>query len=295
MSPNNSIRAPLRIIDSRRANPSVKKCRDSVIGLPLDYKIPSVRPAPSVAVLLHAHYTDDLAEFQKALRNIPFPFALFISTDTEQKKTIIEQNFTGWAAQPFEVHVFPNRGRDIAPKFVGFRAVYEHYAFVLHLHTKRSSHTAALKEWRSFLLNCLLGSSEIVASIFEMFSQCPQLGMVAPRSFEFVRKYMVWGGNFATCAKLAAGMGIRLKPNSPLDFAAGSMFWARTAALEPLLRLDLAFDSFDEELGQIDGALCHAIERLTFYSCEKAGYTWLHAGPLGHPAPFEKPVRVSSS
>ena len=53
------------------------------------------------------------------------------------------------------------------------------------------------------------------------------------------------------------------------------MFWARSAALAPLLDLGLTFDDFPAEAGQTDGTLAHAIERLYLHSCERAGYGWL--------------------
>ena len=285
--------APLQFIKSKRADLVANEPLDLFIALPLAYQVPAVLPIPRVAVLLHAYYTDLLSEIQQMLKNIPFPFKLFISTDTEQKKAIIEQSFIDWSLGPFEVHVFPNRGRDIAPKFVGFRDVHRDYEFVLHIHTKKSPH-GNFGKWRPFLLNCLLGSPQIVAGIFEMFSQCPRLGIVAPRNFKSIRHWMTWGVNFDKCAKLAKRMGITLRRDSPIDFASGSMFWARSAALKPLLELNLTFDDFDEEQGQLDGELNHAIERLTFYSCEAAGYAWCHAGPANNLACFEEALNISS-
>jgi lipopolysaccharide biosynthesis protein len=53
------------------------------------------------------------------------------------------------------------------------------------------------------------------------------------------------------------------------------MFWARSAALRPLLNLALSFNDFPQETGQIDGTLAHAIERLYLLACERAGFSWL--------------------
>jgi lipopolysaccharide biosynthesis protein len=261
---------------------------DNVIELPLAYQLKQFNTAPSVAVLLHAFYVDQIDEFRQALQNIPFKFMLFVSTDTEQKKRVIEQKLSGRQEGAFEIRTFPNIGRDIAPKFVGFRDVHNQYEFVLHIHTKKSPHDRNLIGWRPFLIHSLLGSREIVQSIFEMFLGCPRLGIVAPRNFASVRRHMVWGPSFNECAKLAARMSITIEKNSPLDFAAGSMFWARSSALQPLLNLGLSFDDFARGKSHIDGEIHHAIERLTFFSCERAGYSWCHAGPATAPMAFEK-------
>ena len=53
------------------------------------------------------------------------------------------------------------------------------------------------------------------------------------------------------------------------------MFWARSAALQPLLDLNLSFEDFPDESGRIDGTLAHAIEHLYYFVCERAGFRWI--------------------
>ena len=69
-------------------------------------------------------------------------------------------------------------------------------------------------------------------------------------------------------------MGIALTPDHSPDFPAGSMFWARSAALKPLFDTDL-ITNFLSEREPHDDTLAHAIEHLYYFICEHAGYTWI--------------------
>jgi GT2 family glycosyltransferase len=66
-----------------------------------------------------------------------------------------------------------------------------------------------------------------------------------------------------------------LDEHAPLDFPSGSMFWARTAALKPLLGIGLKTEAFDAESNQTDATLAHAVERIFFHVCEHAGFDWI--------------------
>ncbi|MFA5321617.1 MAG: rhamnan synthesis F family protein, partial [Smithella sp.] len=266
---------------------------EPVLAVPFGFSQRSARPEGRIAVILHAYYPHLAPEFRRYLDNICHPFDLFVSTDTELKANLLRRVFAGVNAGSVEVRVVPNRGRDIAPKLITFRDAYDSHAFVLHLHTKISNHNAFLAGWRGFVLNCLLGSPDIVESVLEAFVRMPQLGIVAPRNFPAIRFHMIWDVNFLPARALAARMGITITPDSPLDFPAGSMFWARSAALRPLLDLDLSFDDFSEEMGQTDGTLAHAVERLYFYVCEKAGFRWVHTGSSEDIQPMEWLLRAN--
>ncbi len=256
---------------------------DYSLAVPFSYAPAPLRDPPSVAVVCHLFYPELAAEIGGYLRSLPFPADLFLSTDTEGKRDDVAASFEAWRRGTVEVRVTPNRGRDIAPKLVGFRDVHERYEYVLHVHSKMSRHDRMLAPWRGFLLENLLGSAAIVHSIFELFARQPGLGMVAPQHYENVRPWLDWGGNYRAAQSLARRMGIALPPGHALDFPSGSMFWARTAALRPLLDLELGFEDFQPEAGQTDSTVAHAVERLYFLVCEKAGYSWIKvANPALH-------------
>jgi len=270
----------------RRAPPTIRPIElDFSAAIPFDYHPAAHTSALGLAVICHIFYADMVAEFGRYLQNIPFPFDLFISTDTESKEAVIRRFFANWMKGSIDIRLVKNQGRDIAPKFVSFRDVYSSYEYVLHLHSKRSDHAGFLANWRGFLLNNLIGSTDIVNSIFAAFSHCPRLGIIASQHFEPIRPFINWGANFEISSKLANRMGITLRLNHALDFPSGSMFWARSAALKPLVELNLTFDDFPSECGQLDGTLAHAVERLSYFVCERAGFRWIK---VSHPKLFNQ-------
>src|SRR5712692_4073356 len=248
---------------------------DYFLAVPFDYPLEKWESSPRLAVICHVFYTDMAGEFQRYFLNIPFPFDLYITTDSLEKKSAIENFFSKWERGKVEVRIAPNRGRDIAPKLIACRDVHDNYEFVLHIHTKRSLHERVLSGWRSYLLGTLLGSEQIVGSIFELFRNDPRLGIIAPQHFQPIRNWIGWGWNFEIAEKFARRMRIKISLEGRVDVASGSMFWARSAALKPLLDCNLSLNEFAEEAGQSDGTLAHVIERLYFFACERAGYRWI--------------------
>jgi lipopolysaccharide biosynthesis protein len=228
-------------------------------------------PQPSsVAIICHIFYPELLPEIRKFLENIPFGSDLFFSTDTEEKRNLVEQALAGWNKGHITTRIMPNRGRDVAPRLIGYREVHDVYEFVLHVHSKSTLYRNDLAGWRELLFRNLVGSPEIVYSVFEAFARHPHLGLIFPQHYEPTRELIGWGSNYHIAQYLAQRMGISLAPAQKIDFPSGSMFWARSAALRPLLDLALSFSDFPAEEGQIDGTLAHAIERLYPLACEKA-------------------------
>lgn len=248
---------------------------DYALQIPFNWEIPDIKPQPSIAVFCHIFHDDLIGEIKTSIQNIPFPFDLYITTNTEEKKDRILNEFTGWKRGSLEIKIFENRGRDIAPKLLAWKAVYEKYEFFLHIHSKKAPQRHILRNWRTYLYKNLLGSEMIVRSIFEAFYNDPALGMVGTFHFLDIRPSIGWGSDFDIAKKIAHQAGIDVYLNGRIDYPSGSMFWGRTAAVRPILNVISDVSQFEEELNQKDGTLAHAIERLYFFSCEKAGFKWI--------------------
>jgi GT2 family glycosyltransferase len=250
---------------------------DPSISVPLPWARPSTRAlrTPRLAVLIHLHFVEFANEFLGYMQCLREPVDVYLSTSSARDAEIVRAAFAQWTGGVTEVRVLPNRGRDIAAKLVGFADVYARYEYVLQLHGKRSTHASVLASWRQFLVETLVGDGDGARSALAVLDSEPQVGMIGVQHFEPMRQWVNWGGNFERCQRLASRMGFALDANAPLDFPSGSMFWARTSALRPLLDLRLTFDDFEPEQGQIDGTLAHAIERLFYFACEHAGFAWV--------------------
>lgn len=248
---------------------------DKVRSLALPFTAPSDASAPRIAVLLHLYYADLADEFLERLACLPGRADLFVTTTTALDRDRLQTAFSRWQAGAVQVMQVQNRGRDVAPKFVSLAHVHDDYELCLHLHGKKSLHWPHGTAWRRQLLDCLVGDAATVRSILAAFAADPRLGVIFPKPWAPLECAINWGHEYERAEALARRMGIHVTPETPLEFAAGSMFWARSAALRPLLELGLRTEDFPVEDGLHQQGLAHTIERLVLHACEAAGYRWI--------------------
>jgi hypothetical protein len=294
--PHLFLKYDLGLVTSLDAVPSVRPCEENDYCLKAPFEFATTLPEPGpIAAIIHVYYTDMLPKVLSYLGNVPFRTDLFISTDTEAKKAAINAISAGFTNGTIEVRVFENRGRDIAPFVVGFADVLTRYDYFIHLHTKRSPHGGdPLAHWLDYLLTNLLGSERIVTSIFNLMIS-HNIGIVFPQHLFALRGILNWGYDFDLAASLLRRAGFTLDKMHLLEFPSGSMFWGRTAALRPLLEMGLQFSDFQDEAGQIDGTLAHAIERSFLFFTELAGFRWAKILSDSIEYPAEKTVLASKS
>jgi len=237
---------------------------------------PERRPTvePKIAVALHLHYPDLWPEFEALLEATGRQFQLFL-TLTQPDAALaqrVQARFPG-----AEITVYENRGRDVGPFIQLLReGKFDPFDLICKLHGKKSGQSGprmVLGEiWRQVSAFDLIGSRGVVDRIIAEFERSPETQMIGSRRFRLPNEWKgekaAWGENRAMALNLLEAMGM---PGSRLDFFAGTMFWVRRGALEPLRRLDLPLAAFPEEAGQQDGTLQHALERVLGMICTKIG------------------------
>jgi lipopolysaccharide biosynthesis protein len=237
----------------------------------------------NVAIVLHLYYEDLLDDLCDALADNVAAFDLFVSV----RPDVSEETVTKLLARYPNacVSLVQNRGRDILPFLQTLTVVSElGYDVGCKIHAKKSTYRSDGANIRAELIDVLLGSRTTVEAIVNRFQVDPALGLVLahgsrPSLTEKFANRDNRGWLDELLPRLGRGEEIGMYN---FRFPAGSMFWFRPGALKPLMALGLQAHDFERELGQIDGTLAHAIERLFELSAEVAGYTVTDTQALGH-------------
>jgi lipopolysaccharide biosynthesis protein len=225
-----------------------------------------------VAIVAHLYYMDWFDELATTISRSPIDVDVFISlrADIQPHELAAVR-----AALP---HAYllraTNRGRDWQP-FIQFLPALREFGYVAacKIHSKKSLHLKDGSSLRKRLLGALM-SREKVSRIVSRFRSEPRLGMVVPAGARVTlaeRDRHVLNTHWLD--RLLPQLGAESQiGNYSFDFVAGSMFWFRPAALSQLAELKLDANDFERELGQVDGTLAHALERLALFSAQQTGY-----------------------
>jgi lipopolysaccharide biosynthesis protein len=225
------------------------------------------------AVILHVYYPDLWEEIAAYLDNLDDDYDLYVSIPNNVKfsrDVVMQRN------PHASIFQCTNRGRDIAP-FLDLFSIIEKldYRYICKIHTKKSVHREDGDTWRKEIFNELLGSSMEIEGIKQHLDR-KDIGIIGPRSHLISTEYYM-GGNKALIGELAKKLDVPYE-GEYFTFIAGSMFWFKPSAISPVLDLRLNVDDFPLEMGQKDGTLAHAVERLICLIAKNKGYRIIETG-----------------
>ncbi|SFP42178.1 Glycosyl transferase family 2 [Nitrosomonas cryotolerans] len=235
-------------------------------------------PAGNIAIHAHIFYADLATELAKLLHHMPFPYDLFVSVPDEKTDNLCRKTFSGLPRlRALRVTIVANRGRDIAPFFSTLGEALQQYDYIAHIHSKKSLYNqGATNGWREYLLSNLFGSETQIRKIFTLLTHEDKIGLVYPQNFSGLPySASTWLSNRALGRAWCQRLGITPIPAGYFDYPAGSMFWARSEALQPLFKAGIKIEDFPEEAGQTDATLAHCLERLLVLVSRHAGYNSL--------------------
>jgi lipopolysaccharide biosynthesis protein len=169
------------------------------------------------------------------------------------------------------------------------------YDFVCKLHSKKSPHLREGDRWRIEIVNQLL--SPAAGEALNACQLKPSVGILAPQgSLESLADPSIRLRSEKNLVALARRLNCELTFGE--SFVAGSMFWFRPSALRSVYELFAQGLEFEPELGQVDGTMAHAIERIVCIAAKGAGMSTQEFGEtINRPSQWaqEGPKRGSGS
>jgi len=214
------------------------------------------------------------------INNIPFNYDLYISTVSQEKKEIIETYLKDLDVNKYEVKTYENKGTDVYPFIRQMRTKYKKYKYICHLHTKKSMHKKLLGlNWSIYLYNNLIGDKNIIKDILYDFERYDKLGFIFPEAYyDIIKGIKIFEDSNLSLHDIKYNyINYILKRifhknkvvGDKLVFPLGNMFWAKTKAIYQIFNVRL---KYPEELGQTNGTIMHAIERIWLYLVQLNGY-----------------------
>lgn len=238
-----------------------------------DSQFASLVSIPKVAIHAHIFYEEIASEISEYLHNVPCAFDLFVTTDSEEKATELRDCFSDLGnVSRLEVAAVGNRGRDVLPFLDQLRDVAERYDIIGHIHSKKSLYDEYGNDWRTYLLQNVLGSRDLIIDVFNAFLDNDDIGLLFPQTFHAVRGSLEWGSNKEIAERAIDALGLRVDLPDEIVFPAGNMLWIRPAAVLQLFTLDVSSFYSEEDDGKIDGTIMHAVERLWPYVARANGF-----------------------
>lgn len=223
----------------------------------------------NTAIVIHVYYPEIAGEILKYIDE-DSDVDYFINLSAHIDTSVVNKFCT--SERNTYITIRPNKGRDILPFITVLDKVSAlGYDYLLKVHSKKTTHRKDGDAIRESIFNELLGKLSIPA-IIQHFEENQEIGLIAPTNsiLSLSNKYYL-KNNIVNVKELLKRSG---HESSALDFdfIAGSMFWARVKAIQPILELGLKSSDFEGELGQTDGTMAHAVERTFSFIANKEGY-----------------------
>ena len=262
---------------------NINSLSKALYGLPLLYdsiiniNINKLKKGIFILIQAHIYYIDLIEEIINKTNNIPVPFDLYITTNTQDKKFYIENYVRNNSkANKYEILVTPNKGRDVIPCLIQLKDILKRYKYLCHIHTKKHDEKGQLgKVWQHYLYENLLGDKNIIERILSDFENYDKLGFIFPEHYISLIKFAIefkiktWNNIDKMLSILFPNLNI--KAGNIMNFPAGNMFWAKTKAIYQIFN-EKIINLSPKERGQVDCTILHAIERIWLYLVKLNGF-----------------------
>jgi rhamnosyltransferase len=242
-------------------------------------KTPDWDPDLKIAVCAHVYYTESFEEIYERACNIPHAYDLYMTTASEEKKSILEEKCASLGIEADVRVVGQNRGRDMSSLFIDLKdvVVSKDYDLICRLHSKKSPqvHPSTGRFFKNYIFDSILASREYTSHLLDFFAAHPHVGMAFPPLIHTGYRSMghAWYVNHGIFAQILSELDYTVpeEPYSPLS-PYGTVFWFRPDALRPMFEDRYKYEDYNKEPNHVDGSLAHGQERVMSYIAQARGY-----------------------
>lgn len=221
-------------------------------------------------ILVQAHIDKEhlIKDIIKFTNNIPVKFDLFISLSYKIVYKEIEyyvQNNT--KSINFEIRKFTYEENDVLPFIEQVMNNIQKYRYCCHISTKMPIHIDFGDEWRNYLLNNLLGNSNIISEILTEFENNENLGFIISETFYKVFTIKESNETELYAKKMNVLLGKMFpkvrKLENYFDLSEwNNMFWVKAKAIQEIFEKNIM-----KKIKRMNRniSIQHCVERIWFY------------------------------
>ena len=137
-----------------------------------------------------------------------------------------------------------------------------------------------MTHWSNYLIEYLLRDKSILSSALDIMESNQNYGLYYPVTYwampEWVNHLLK---NKHSCLDYLMRNGMTQDVDDFIPYPVGSMFIAKSSALEPLLKKNWEYDDFPSEPIPADGTFLHALERLLPFIVKSTGHQEFYYNP----------------
>jgi hypothetical protein len=223
-------------------------------------KAPPLTTGNRKLVILHAFYEDEATAIFQKLDGLT-DYDLMLTTPVPAIRDQFLSRFDPARSICFLV---PNAGRDVLPFLLLLAfADLSPYSHFVKMHTKRSPHLTEGSSWFSSNMEILIGNKQMTDAMFQLIdpARTEIYGVESRTLRDHFRNNRHW------LESLLQKKGRDCQGT----FIPGTMFAGSAEFLRRLAGLNLHLHQFEQEKGQLDGCLVHALERYFGYVAQLSG------------------------
>ncbi len=197
-----------------------------------------------------------------SLQQLPTTTTFFVSTTTDNEdavKQLVQKDISN-----AKIFAFEGKGRDFGALMSLIQWVQlSSFDLVLKLHTGNTDFYSDLpnERWLLELVRSLVPNGRL-NYVLDYFQKNPTVGLAGPGGHHWPLKKLFY--NETTVNYWNKLTSVRKQSDFPEDptFIAGGMFWARGKIFKGFADLKLSQSQFEVDGPEVDGTLCHTLERM---------------------------------